>query len=242
LNEMKIRSLSRDEVRQIDQIAIHEYGISGVVLMENAGRDAARWITSNCAPGLVCILCGKGNNGGDGYAIARHIETAQIDTYQSQPVSKATAKTWRVRIISVVSLNELSGDAAINAQIALKSEIPIDVAQDAPSLSRMLAAADVIVDCLLGTGAFGAPRGLFAAAITSANQSHATRIAIDLPSGLDCDSGIANEPTFCAGATLTLVAPKIGFAHPEAQPHLGRIITIPIGVSLKQLAAFLVTD
>lgn len=235
---MKIRSLTRQEVREIDRIAIEDYGIAGVVLMENAGRDAARWIVSQFPPGDVCILCGKGNNGGDGYVIARHIETANISCDQRPAPSETDTSVWRVRIVSLVDCDELAGDAAINHAIAERSGIPISTALDASSLETLVGKPDILVDCLLGTGATGSPRGLYAEAVRLANRLTAKRVAIDVPTGLDCDSGIAAEPTFNAIATLTFVAPKIGFAKASAAEVLGHVVPIPIGVPRKLLERF----
>jgi NAD(P)H-hydrate epimerase len=235
---MMIRPLNRHEARQVDRIAIDQYGISGLVLMENAGRDSARWILSHFPPGNVCILCGKGNNGGDGYVIARHIDAAKIDTDRSKATEPAAASNWNVRIVSVVDPAELVGDAAVNQNIAERSGIDITVAQTGQSLSDAMSHADIIVDCLLGTGASGDPRGPMADAIRIANASTAKRVAIDLPSGLDCDTGVTGDPTFQADATLTFVAPKIGFDTPAARQVIGRMVTIAIGVPSRLLERY----
>lgn len=223
---MKLRPLWRAEVRDIDRIAIEQYGIAGIVLMENAGRDAARWITTHLPTGDVCILCGKGNNAGDGYVIARHIETT---------ATESADRSWRVRIVSVVDCGDLSGDAATNHAIAIRSGIPLATATDGESLALAIGQPDIVVDCLLGTGAIGGPRGLYADAVRLANRLPATRIAIDIPTGLDCDTGIASNPTFKADATLTFVAEKIGFSAQSASPFLGRVVPIAIGVPQKLL-------
>jgi len=235
---MMIRPLNRHEARQVDRIAIDQYGISGLVLMENAGRDSARWILSHLPPGNVCILCGKGNNGGDGYVIARHIDAAKIENDRSGAGEPAAASNWNVRIVTVVDPAELVGDAAVNQKIAERSGIDITVAQTGQSLRDAMSHADIIVDCLLGTGASGDPRGPLADAIRIANASTAKRVAIDLPSGLDCDTGLMGDPTFLADATLTFVAPKIGFAPPAARQVIGRLVTIAIGVPSRVLEPF----
>ena len=240
---MMIRPLNRQEARQVDRIAIDRYGISGLVLMENAGRDSARWILSNFPPGNVCILCGKGNNGGDGYVIARHLDAAKIAPDRSGGGEHAAAEnsapeTWDVRIVSVVDPAELVGDAAVNQKIAERSGIEITVARTSQSLRDAMSHADIIVDCLLGTGASGDPRGPLADAIRIANASTAKRVAIDLPSGLDCDTGLTGNPTFLADATLTFVAAKIGFNTPTARQVIGRLVTIPIGVPSRLLEPY----
>lgn len=224
-----IRPLTRSESRQVDQLAIERFGMSGLVLMENAGREAARVIARRVPHADVCILCGKGNNGGDGYVIARHLQLAQAAAAAGKPT---------VRIVSVVDPAELAGDAAVNANIARLAEIPLAVVTDPSQLADAIGSPDLIVDCLLGTGAQGNPRGLYAEAIRLANARPARRIAIDLPSGLDADSGGVGAPTFRADLTLTMVAPKIGFAAEAAQAVLGEVIVIPIGVPLQLLKRF----
>tara|TARA_R110002073_G_scaffold7747_4_gene43656 strand:+ start:3899 stop:4570 length:672 start_codon:yes stop_codon:yes gene_type:complete len=216
---MKIKSLSREQVRSVDQQAIENYGMSGLVLMENAGRGAAEVIQRNAATGRVVILCGKGNNGGDGYVIARHLDLMQR----------------QVRVVSVVELDALSGDAAANAAIAQKAELDVQVATTAEAMESHLHDCEVIVDCLLGTGATGPLRGIYADAVKIANQTKATRIAIDVPTGMDVDSGEADPHTFQAELTITFVAPKIGFEFEGTQSRLGDIEVVPIGVPRKLL-------
>lgn len=219
--------MTRDQVRQVDRVAIGQYGINGLVLMENAGREAARWIAEHAPAGEVCLLCGKGNNAGDGYVIARHLQMA-FSPRGGEYASRAVAN--RLRVISLVDPQQLSGDAAVNHRIAAQCEIQIDVATDPESLRAQWGQPGTIVDCLLGTGASGDPRGVLATAITMANATAAWRVAIDLPSGLDCDSGEAGQPTFQADATLTFVAPKIGLLQPSAASLVGHLEVLPIGV------------
>ena len=223
-----IRPLTRDESRQVDQLAVDQFGMSGLVLMENAGREAARVIADRFPLAETCILCGKGNNGGDGYVIARHLQLAQA----------AVGGNGTVRIVSVVDPAELAGDAAVNANIAALAEIPLTVVTDRQPLAAAVGSPTLIVDCLLGTGAQGSPRGLSAEAIRLANALPAKRVAIDLPSGLDADSGRVGEPTFRADLTLTMVAPKIGFATETAQAVLGEVVVVAIGVPLRLLSRF----
>lgn len=232
---MKLRPLWRDEVREVDRIAIEQFGLAGLVLMENAGRNAAHWIATHLPPGDVCVLCGKGNNGGDGYVIARHLETYSAEFSDRSP---AASDGWRVRIVSVVDCGQLSGDAAINHDVAVRSSIPIVTADDAVALAQCVGEPNIVVDCLLGTGATGAPRGLYADAIRLANRVSATRVAIDVPSGLDCDTGIASDPTLIADVTLTFVAEKIGFRHPPARSLVGRVVPLSIGIPKKLLSRY----
>ena len=227
------KRLSRQQVRDVDQVAIERYGMSGLVLMENAGREAAGWIARTFSPRDVCILCGKGNNGGDGYVIARHLEIEFDRRAGDGPQvngPEASTQGQRVRIVSVVPTDRLAGDAAINHRIAMLSEIPITIATDEPSLAEAIGTADLVIDCLLGTGASGAPAGAYALAIRLANRLDAARVAIDLPSGLGCDNGQPSDPTFRADHTLTFVAAKLGFDNPVAAGWIGQVVVLPIGV------------
>jgi len=196
--------------------------MTGLVLMENAGRNAAEAICQVAADGDICILCGKGNNGGDGYVIARHLELLGR----------------QVRIVSCTEPRELSGDAAANMQIAAIAQIPILVAIKLEEVESAIGTPVVVVDCLLGTGAFGNPREPIASAIRYANKIRSIRIAIDIPSGLDCDTGTACEPTFVADHTLTFVAPKLGFAFSSAAGVLGKVSVLSIGVPVRLMYEF----
>lgn len=217
---MKIPPLSREQVRQVDKIAIETYGIPGVVLMENAGRGAAEIIDRLAPPGPIVILCGSGNNAGDGYVVARHLQLSGR----------------QVRIVSIVPLDSLRGDAGVNAAVADKAEIEIVLAGSAAQVNAALFGAATVVDGLLGTGARGPLRGLMAEAVAAANGCDALRIALDIPTGLDCDTGDAGEPTFRADHTLSFVAPKIGFEKENADDYVGVVHVVGIGVPRKLLS------
>lgn len=231
------RALSRAQSRQVDIDADQHYGLSGLVLMENAGSAAAQWIHQHYPAGKVSIVCGKGNNAGDGYVIARHLQTAHCYWPSQQVADGSPLRRWDVQIVSVSPLDDLTGDAATNCRIAQAAGISIGVVDDSKELQRAIGEPDVIIDCLLGTGASGPPRGLFAAAIDAINRSRAVRIAIDLPSGLDADTGQANEPTVVAEVTLTMVTGKLGFAATADQiaNPVGRVVPLPIGLPLSML-------
>ena len=191
----------------------------GVILMENAGARSAEIIDAVAPEGLIAILCGGGNNGGDGYVIARHLQRMQR----------------KVEIISLTDTTALEGDAKINFDIVSRASIPIQLIASREQLTDALDRASTIIDAMLGTGAKGAPRGLIADAITIANSKPALKVALDLPSGLDCDSGIANQPTFIAEQTVTFVAEKIGFKKNNADKFVGVVSIIDIGVPQKLL-------
>jgi NAD(P)H-hydrate epimerase len=211
---MQLPPLSRDQVRRVDQIAIEDFSMPGIVLMENAGRGASEVIDRIAKEGLIVILCGAGNNAGDGYVIARHLQLLGRS----------------VRIVSIVDPDSLSGDAGINATIARKARIEIRRAETSAKIEESIAESMTVVDALLGTGAQGPPRGLFAEAVRAANQHPGQRIAIDLPTGLDCDTGLAHDPTFQAAHTITFVSRKLGFEKENADAYVGVVTEIGIGV------------
>ncbi|MFG0263851.1 MAG: NAD(P)H-hydrate epimerase [Rhodopirellula sp. JB055] len=210
-----------ERVREIDRVAMEQFQMPGIVLMENAGRGAAERIDQISPGGNVLILCGKGNNGGDGFTIARHLQLAGRE----------------VTILAMASVDELHGDAAIQAKIAEAAGIEIQVLGDTAT-KTFLPAADIIVDGLLGTGAKPPLRGRFVDVVESANAASAVRIALDIPTGMDGDTGETGEPTFHADHTLTFAAPKVGFAKQDAARFTGQVHVISIGVPLKLLRQF----
>jgi NAD(P)H-hydrate epimerase len=221
---MNIRPLSRAEVREVDRRAIDEFGMSGLVLMENAGRGCADVLCHLGCRAAVTIVCGKGNNAGDGFVIARHLDLRGV----------------RVKVILLTSPDDFQGDAAANYAIIARSQLSIVNLSGqftASALDRELAGAEWIVDAILGTGATGAPRAPFDAAIRQMNAVNTKRLAVDLPSGLDCDTGKAAEPTFRADHTCTFVAPKIGFSSPSAAEFLGQIHVLDIGAPRRLVEA-----
>ncbi len=211
---------TREQSRRVDRIAIEEYGFSGLVLMENAGRGIADTLCRLGIAGPVVVCCGRGNNAGDGFVIARHLDL----------------RGYRVRTLLWARPEELAGDAAANFRILAKTDVPIKVfgsAHDEAKLSRLLDDAAWIVDALLGTGATGEPRPPFDAVIERLNAAAAPKLAVDLPSGLDCDTGRPARHTIRAAETCTFVTTKTGFFAPEAAPYVGRLHVLDIGVPRK---------
>ncbi|MBI3464074.1 MAG: NAD(P)H-hydrate epimerase [Planctomycetes bacterium] len=222
---MRLRPLSRDEVREIDRRAIEQYGIPGVVLMENAGRGAAQWLAKLGTAGPVVICCGKGNNGGDGYVMARHLD----------------AWGYPVRVVLFCDPAELKGDALINFRIIETSQIPI-LGRGSPlnedQLVRALRDAAWIVDGLLGTGVQGEVRDPIRSAIETLNACPAPKFAIDIPSGLDSDTARPLGTAVRATHTATFVSTKLGFTNPEAAAYTGVVRVVEIGVPAVLLGEF----
>jgi NAD(P)H-hydrate epimerase len=210
--------LSRDEVRDLDRRAIEEYGVPGVVLMENAGKGSADLLRALGVKGPVAICCGKGNNGGDGFVIARHLDNGQVP----------------VKVLLFGGPENLAGDAVINYHIIDKSGLPFECLGLHPlpgeKLCRELAGAEWIVDALFGTGLAGPVRSPYDEVIAVINASSARVLAVDIPSGLDCDAGLPLGPVIRADHTATFVGWKKGFANPAAHEWLGRVHVIDIGL------------
>jgi NAD(P)H-hydrate epimerase len=213
---MPPRTIDRGRSRTLDRRAMEEYGIPGLVLMENAGRGVADVLERLGIHGPVVICCGKGNNAGDGFVVARHLDL----------------RGHAVRVLVWAEESELSGDAGVNFRIARKANLPIEMLgnrHDPARLQEALAGAGWIVDALLGTGARGEPRPPLDAVIDAINAASAPMLAIDLPSGLDCDTGAAARHTVRAAHTCTFVALKPGFLAPGAAGYTGQVHVLDIG-------------
>jgi NAD(P)H-hydrate epimerase len=239
--------LSRDEVRRVDELAVHTYGMSSLVLMENAGRGVVDVLLAHDRDsGRVVILCGKGNNGGDGFVIARHLAIRGV----------------RSTVVLLGGSGELTRDALANwtvlqhCRTGPRAEPPLrggmraverpghavggggvhiyEFTGEPHELSAVLDQAAGgsawIVDAMLGTGATGEPREPISTAIGWVNAQDARRLAVDIPSGLDCDTGQAAASTVRADVTCTFVAMKPGFLEPAARAYLGEVHVLPIGV------------
>ena len=225
---MRVRPLSREEVRGIDARALDQFKMPTVLLMENAGRGAAAWLRDRLGEGRgrVVIACGPGNNGGDGGVVARHLDARGVD----------------VRLAWFADPSRLKGDAAIQRDILERSEVPASiVAEDAPveEIDVLWEDADWLVDGLLGTGLARPVEGLIARAIASLNRANRPILALDLPSGLDADTGRPLGEAIRAAATATFVAPKLGFATEGAGAYTGEVVVVDIGVPRALLKAYM---
>ena len=208
--------MTRDELREVDRRAIEEFGLPGLVLMENAGRNAAALLLNLGIQGPVAICCGKGNNAGDGFVIARHLENAGVE----------------VRVLLATPASAIGGDAAVELNVLRRAGTPVvDAPPDIAAVwPDELARADWIVDALLGTGFQGTVRAPFLSAIAAINAAHRKVLAIDLPSGLDCDTGEGLRNCVRATHTATFVARKPCFDAPGATDITGPVHVLDIGV------------
>ena len=211
-----MRYLSAEESRNVDWLAKSQGHIMGIVLMENAGRGIAEILLAEKPKGKVVICCGRGNNGGDGFVIARHLNAAGVD----------------VQVLLFADPKELAGDACMNHAIIAQSDIPMKVliSPSAEDLKSIFKDAVWVVDALVGTGQKGILRSPFDIVVRQINESGVKVLAVDLPSGLDADTGIASDPTIKAAITATMVTPKTGFQNPEAQSYLGKLMVVGIGL------------
>ena len=220
-------SLTREEVRAVDRGAIEVLGIPGVILMENAGRNCVDAIedflnsnfnSSSNAPDVsqVAILAGPGNNGGDGYVIARHL----------------AMRGFTVKTLIICPREKITGDAAVNLQaiLALRHDVQFLTSGQLTGLAQLLAEFDLVVDAIGGTGIRGTLRGDVAAAVEQINAAGKPTVAVDIPTGLDCDTGLADGPVVRADLTVTFVAPKKGFDSDGASDYTGKVVVADIGV------------
>jgi NAD(P)H-hydrate epimerase len=201
------RSLTRDEARGIDQRAIAEYHMPGLLLMENAGRGVAELFQRlNPTREPATILCGPGNNGGDGFVIARHLDCA----------------SWPVTIVPMASEASVKGDAAVNLAIARAAKLNFSNQADLST--------GWIIDALFGTGQTRAIESPIAELISALNASRRPVLAVDCPSGLDCETGVPLGPCVQATHTATFIARKCGFDDPDSEAFTGIVHVIEIGV------------
>ena len=218
--------LSREAVRLVDRLAVERYGMPSIVLMENAAIglcERAAAVLSDLHSRRAVILAGPGNNGGDGFALARHLHNRGLEP----------------RVLLTTDPGCSRGDAAINLGIVQKMGMPIhrlDVSEGAEVLEQVVSEPVLVVDCLLGTGLREAPRGVIRDVILQVNRLRMPGVAVlavDVPSGLDCDTGEpaggAEGVAVEADETVTFVALKRGFLRLEAQRWTGEIRVAGIG-------------
>lgn len=212
-----MKVVSADEMREIDRRAIEEYGIPGIVLMENAGRAAADAIEDMLIQDeidSVLIIAGKGNNGGDGFVAARHLINRGVDS----------------SVLLIGKVSEVKGDARINLDIALKMGIEVrEVTADISIVEDEIRSAELLVDALFGTGLSKEVGGFYAEVIEAINMSDLPVISLDIPSGLDASTGRVLGLSVEADTTVTFCLPKIGtILHPGAD-YVGDLILADIG-------------
>jgi ADP-dependent NAD(P)H-hydrate dehydratase / NAD(P)H-hydrate epimerase len=208
LSSSALPTLTSRQVAEVDRLAQERFGISVDWLMEAAGWQVARF-----SRGRAAVVCGVGNNAGDGLAAARHLH-----------------RWGRLVSVSCVDGSRLRGAAAREREALAR--IAVDVSDE-----LRLEGAEVVVDALFGTGLSRAPEGKFAAWIEAINDSGSRVIAVDVPSGLDADTGVAYAPTVRAHTTVTLGLAKPGLLEGDGPRAAGEIWLADIGVPFEAYAA-----
>ncbi|MEM6392616.1 MAG: NAD(P)H-hydrate epimerase [Planctomycetota bacterium] len=210
--------ITPDQARELDRLAVETLGIPSIVLMENAAINATLAVLDHLADtrelepsdAKVAILCGGGNNGGDGYAIARHLHN-----WGAKPT-----------LFPLKPIDQLTGDAATNARITQQLGLPTQPLDDPEQLQPF----DAVLDAILGTGGTGPLRPETADTIRRLNDlHHPALIAIDCPTGLNPTNGQPDPTALRAELTVTFAAPKLGFTQPSAERFLGKLIVADIG-------------
>jgi NAD(P)H-hydrate epimerase len=219
----KYRAVTAAQMREMDRRAIEEYGIPGLILMENAGRGMAAMIAHiherrKCA-GPILIFCGKGNNGGDSFVIARHLHNAALP----------------VKIFFLGTKSDIApkSDSGINYSIIRKMRLDMrSIAGSRDVLRDVLNCGDkgIIVDALLGTGLKRKVGEPLASLMAMLNLSKAYTVAVDTPSGLDCTTGKILGCAVRADETLTCGLPKVGFFKGEGPRLVGRLHVVDISL------------
>jgi NAD(P)H-hydrate epimerase len=220
--------LTAAEMRAADAAATDELGLPSLLLMENAGRGVAEIIRrelGGAGPGrAVVVVCGGGSNGGDGFVVARHLARAGV----------------AVRVVLAAARERMAGDAALNlTALERMGGVAVDDGSawtEAGRWGACLAGAAVVVDAIFGTGIRGAVSGVPALALEAMNAALARKIAVDVPSGLDADTGRAAGPVFKADVTATMAARKLGLVV-DAEAPVGRIEVVDLGVPIAAAVA-----
>lgn len=219
---VSVPAVTVEQMREVDRLMTEEYGILLIQMMENAGRNLATLVSKIArGPGKsVLVLAGRGNNGGGGLVAARHLSN------MGHPVQVALA----------ARVDELPEVARHQASVLLKMGVELLEAEacDEERSEALLGGTDVIVDALIGYSLSGTPLGRAADLIEKANAGGRPIVSLDVPSGLDADSGRLYEPSMRATATLTLALPKTGLGTQEARGRVGDLylgdLSVPPGL------------
>lgn len=213
-----MKLVTAEQMRALDRRTIEQWGLPGMVLMENAGRAVVQVVAElldEVGYGTVVVVAGKGNNGGDGFVVARWLHWAGVE----------------VEVCLLPAGEELSGDAATNYRFAARAGVTIFEGADRDVLDARLDRAALIVDGVLGTGITGEVRGAAAAAIAAINAAPAPVVAIDIPSGVHADTGAILGDAVWAHTTVTFALPKVGLYQYPGRERCGRIVVAPIGMA-----------
>lgn len=216
----KVPSVSEDEMREVDRIAVQDFQLSVLQMMENAGRNLASYVIDvfGGATGAITILAGSGGNGGGGLCCARHLHN----------------RGFKVQLLLTKHPQALEGPAG--AQYAILSSIGIDAAGLEDS-KKLISEASVVIDALIGYSLQGAPQGNTAQLIEASNQWARNVVALDIPSGVDATTGESPGLSIRADTTVTLALPKRGLDPTRYDLYLTDIgippeVYLPLGITL----------
>ncbi|MGB9893040.1 MAG: NAD(P)H-hydrate dehydratase [Candidatus Saccharicenans sp.] len=215
---MKI--LTASQMKEIDRLTIEEIGIPGPVLMENAGLQVTAVLRNELGveEGMkVVVVAGRGNNGGDGLVVARHLHNQGVDC----------------PVLLIASMTEVRGDAALNLQIARNIGVKIIEIKDKASwdkAKKILSETPIIIDALFGTGLTSPLQGLYEEVVKDINNSGALVVSVDIPSGLSSDTFELIGPCVRADLTITLGAPKVAHVFPPAEEYVGELVVADISL------------
>lgn len=221
-----MKVVTAEEMKQLDKLATEEYGVAGLLLMDQASKAVAEAVMEILPEGnqKVVIFCGKGNNGGDGFGAARWLESFGVKT--------------RVYLAGA-SLEEIAGDAAVELAMLQRAGVKIEVLTDDDDflLAELACAkAGVIVDALLGTGFKGELRDVYALSCRLINESERPVVAVDIPTGVDADNGSICKDAVKASVTITMELPKVGLFLYPAVDYVGELYAANIGMPQKLVA------
>lgn len=206
-------------MRELDRLATEVHGIPGVVLMENAGAQVARILWQEYADlqaHRVAVLCGRGNNGGDGFVIARYLHNRGV----------------AVSVFIIGEPHGLRGDAGTHLDMLRRAGVDPEVvptAESARAVGARLAGYDLLIDALLGTGLKAEVSGVFQLIIAAMNAAGKPIVSVDIPSGLSADTGMLLGEHVRASLTVTMALPKRGLLLYPAAEHVGRLVVVDIG-------------
>ena len=212
-----MRVTTAEEMRNLDRETIEVLGIPGIVLMENAARGVVSVIYDKVEGNSVVVVCGKGNNGGDGLAIARNLYNLGYD----------------VEVVLTAEIEELKGDARTNAEVLSRLPVPVHVVKDSTRLVEvysLLKEADFVVDAIFGTGLSKPVEGFYRDLIEVINKANKTVVSVDIPSGLSSDTGEIIGTHIMANITVTFGFPKIAHIMPPACYYVGELFVVDISI------------
>lgn len=224
---IRAQPVKADEMSRLDQAAIRDYGIPALLLMENAGRAVADVISRlYSSPAKALIFVGKGNNGGDGLVIARHLAN----------------RSFQAQLVLLEDPAKFKPDPSVNFAIIRQmklSAIPCWEGLDEEKLAEHCRAADLLVDAIFGVGIHSPLTGVFEQAVRVINESKKPVVSVDIPSGLDADTGAVHGVAVKAARTVTLALPKAGLFTGHGPEYAGKVECVDIGIPRELLLPFL---